>query len=245
MKTPEATCNLEWGPRGVAEAAHRGDAIVIVDVLSFSTTTAMAISHGAKIFPYPYQSRGEHYAARIGATMILGRAESIAVGRPTLSPESFNETNSQGRFVLCSKNGGTCARIGRKAPLLMAGAFVNCSAVAAKLNESIDAGLGVTAVACGERWNATRGMGEEIRFCLEDYLGCGAILARLKGKPSPGATVCLEAYRAVQERVAELVRDSESGRELRERGYAGDVEAALKFDAVTTAAVYRDSCFQA
>lgn len=44
---------LEWGQRGAREASGRGDIIIIVDVLSFSSTVVTALDYGAEIFPYP------------------------------------------------------------------------------------------------------------------------------------------------------------------------------------------------
>src|SRR5918996_1254452 len=44
----------EWGANGVHQLAPISDAIIIVDLLSFSTCVAIATSRGAHIFPYPY-----------------------------------------------------------------------------------------------------------------------------------------------------------------------------------------------
>ncbi|MFT9596793.1 hypothetical protein [Mesobacillus sp.] len=35
-------CKVEWGRRGAREAAERGDIVIIVDVLSFSSTIVAA-----------------------------------------------------------------------------------------------------------------------------------------------------------------------------------------------------------
>lgn len=39
-------CRMEWGRRGAREAAERGDIVIIVDVLSFSSTVISAVSRG-------------------------------------------------------------------------------------------------------------------------------------------------------------------------------------------------------
>ncbi|MBS4192756.1 hypothetical protein KHA94_21735 [Bacillus sp. FJAT-49705] len=44
-------CRVEWGIRGARNAAERGDIIIIVDVLSFSSTVISAVNYGAIIYP--------------------------------------------------------------------------------------------------------------------------------------------------------------------------------------------------
>ena len=45
----------EWGLNGVLQFASVSDAIVIVDVLSFSTSVEIANSRGAIVYPYRYR----------------------------------------------------------------------------------------------------------------------------------------------------------------------------------------------
>src|SRR5436309_15693141 len=44
-------CRLEWGPEGARRGAERGDILVIVDTLSFSTTVVTAVREGGLIYP--------------------------------------------------------------------------------------------------------------------------------------------------------------------------------------------------
>ena len=44
-------CGLDWGRRGVRQAAERGDLLVIVDTLSFSTAVVTAVHSGGLIYP--------------------------------------------------------------------------------------------------------------------------------------------------------------------------------------------------
>jgi 2-phosphosulfolactate phosphatase len=44
-------CRFDWGRRGTRQAAERGDILVIVDTLSFSTTTVTALHRGGIIYP--------------------------------------------------------------------------------------------------------------------------------------------------------------------------------------------------
>ena len=47
----EDAVRCEWGAAGLMELLPHSDAIVIVDVLSFTTCVAIAASAGATIFP--------------------------------------------------------------------------------------------------------------------------------------------------------------------------------------------------
>src|SRR2546426_1009702 len=55
----EYDVRLEWGHQGLACLAQSElDAIVIVDVLSFSTCVTIAVERGAVVLPYPWQKDG-------------------------------------------------------------------------------------------------------------------------------------------------------------------------------------------
>jgi len=71
---------LEWGLRGARNAMVRRDAVVLIDVLSFSTTAVTAVDLGAVIYPHPLKSGAEEYAAGIGAAVLLGRREALETG---------------------------------------------------------------------------------------------------------------------------------------------------------------------
>ncbi|MBS8266715.1 2-phosphosulfolactate phosphatase [Mesobacillus boroniphilus] len=217
-------CKIEWGRRGAREAAERGDIVVIVDVLSFSSTVVSALSAGAIIFPYPPELDGIKYAESIGAEYILGRAEAARGGRPTLSPVTFNEEHRNNQYVLSSLNGAYCSWIASKVPALLIGSLLNASAVAATAERiQQETGTGITVVPCGEMWDGTHENEDRLRPSVEDYLGAGAILAKLNGEKSPEAEVCTGAFNSSVNRLKDLIWDCGSGRELRERGYETDV----------------------
>ena len=48
----------EWGPRAAHEATRRGDVVVLVDVLSFTTVVSAAMDVGATLAPFEW-GRGE------------------------------------------------------------------------------------------------------------------------------------------------------------------------------------------
>jgi 2-phosphosulfolactate phosphatase len=185
-------CRLEWGWRGAREAANRGEIVVIVDVLRFSSAVATAAQHGVVV--YPCELHGEVQA-------MARRHDAVAGGRSldarfSLSPSTFVDAAPGTRVVLPSPNGATCTLLARAAPHAFAASLLNASAVAAEVSRLLDASsLDVTVVTCGERWGEVNEDGE-LRFALEDYLGAGAVLSALRHERSPEADVCAAAFEA-------------------------------------------------
>ncbi|WP_248925207.1 2-phosphosulfolactate phosphatase [Paenibacillus hamazuiensis] len=241
-------CRVEWGPRGAREAAERGDITVIVDVLSFSSTVVTALSCGADIFPFPPSSCGEdrEYAQKLGAELMVGRAEGSRTGRPSLSPVTFGPLHAGKKYVLCSLNGAVCTWTASKVPSLLVGCLLNASRVAAAA-EAIRAqtGAAITVIPCGERWSDALEGEDGLRPALEDYLGAGAVLAGLRGTQSPEAEVCAGAFRQARHDLPRLLRECGSGRELGERGFADDVAHSCRLDALPVVPVLREGRFVA
>jgi 2-phosphosulfolactate phosphatase len=214
-------CRHEWGRAGARLGAERGDIVVIVDTLRFSTAAAAAIDRGAWIYPCATEEEAIELRERIGG-------EIAAAGRFSLSPSSYKEAKAYQRIILPSPNGATCVGIGRDAPYLFVGAPVCASAVAAAVTRLMDdLGLAVTVVSCGERQGDD---GEGLRPAIEDYLGAGAILSRLPGERSPEAALCAAAFEAETGRLGDLLWECESGRELRAKGLGEDVRFAADLD---------------
>jgi len=76
MALDEAEIELrcEWGGRGVAHLAPISDAIVIVDVLSFSSCVDIADGQGSMVFPYRWKNESAaRFAAAVGAKLAEGQ----------------------------------------------------------------------------------------------------------------------------------------------------------------------------
>ncbi len=237
---------LEWGQRGARAAAERGDIVIIIDVLSFSSTVVTAIQYGADIYPYPppINEQAKAYAQTIDAEIVWGRAESLKYGGHSLSPVSFTAADRDKRFVMCSLNGAACTWIAADAGTLLIGCTLNASAVAKAANQlSATSGCDITVVPCGEKWSDAMENENTLRPGIEDYLGAGMILSHLTGTRSPEAEVCMGAYEHAKEKIQQLIWDSASGRELRERGYEQDVIHCSQLDHMNIVPVLRDNKF--
>jgi 2-phosphosulfolactate phosphatase len=115
---------LEWGLDGARLAAARGDIVVVVDVLRFSSAAVMALVNGAVIFPHAGGAAADALARQVGAGVLDGRGDGQ--GAPSLSPASFGAAHRGRRYVLCSPNGAACAQIaGDGAAAVFVGCLLN------------------------------------------------------------------------------------------------------------------------
>ncbi|HLV79616.1 MAG TPA: 2-phosphosulfolactate phosphatase [Chthonomonadaceae bacterium] len=232
-------CRLDWGRRGCRAAAARGEVLVVVDTLSFSTAVATAIDRGGRIYPCAPEEDAADLAARVSGVAAVGRRDVPDHGRFSLSPQTYLDMEPGTRVALASPNGGLCSRYGRGAPYLFIGALVNARAVARAVSRVLaSSGLCVTVLACGERWRAPSEDGA-LRMAVEDYLGAGAILSCLEFSQSPEARVCAGAFRQAAPDLEEILRECGSGRELQAKGFEEDVLHAARLNLYDSVPVLR------
>jgi 2-phosphosulfolactate phosphatase len=236
-------CRMEWGRRGVRAAAKRGDIVVIVDVLSFTSAVATAVQHGAMIYPCLSPDEVPVVAERAGAHAAVRRADVPSRGRYSLSPAGYIGVPAGTKVAVWGPNGAVCARHATSAEAVLAGALLNATAVgrhAARLHR--ERGKPVTVVACGERWTDDDEDGA-LRVAIEDYLGAGAILSAIDLPASPEADLCAAAFQSGRNDLPRLIRDCLSGREL--RAYPSDLEHAAKLDLYHAVPILREARFVA
>lgn len=221
---------LDWGEPAAVAAAERGEIVVLIDVLSFSTTAAIALEREAEVVV------GGPGAASVSSAP--GRRDGLSPARAlALQPGE--------RLVLASLNGARCAAaVADREALVILGSLRNRAAVVGYL-----AGLGVegrlrrvTLVACAEQRTASSGdFAGSMRPCLEDWLGAGAIAAGLEQRGltlSPDAQAAAVTYTAATAaQIGAWLRGCPSGRELTDRGFGLDVELAARVDATTSVPV--------
>ena len=236
---------FDWGIQGVDAIADDVDVIVVVDVLSFSTTVALATELGVEIVPAAPENARE-VSGELGGTLAGQRG---AAG-PTLSPASITADSVAGvaRLVLPSVNGSRLvAALADRDAAVVAGSLRNPGAIAKwAIAHQGDKGdrFTVAVIGAGEAR-----ADETIRFALEDLLGAGAIIDALAEVGidycSPEAAAAAAAFTGLHNAIGHLVGASGSGRELAEAGFRADVDLAIDIDASDTVPVLREFAFRA
>lgn len=240
---------LDWGRRGAQSAAARGDILVVIDTLRFSTAVATAVHHGALIYPCALDDALIYaLAARVGGEVASYKhlPGSQAPIKFTLSPRSFLRIEPSVRVVLPSPNGSTCCQYGAQAAALFVGALVNAQAVAVAVSQLLrdDDRLNATLLACGERWRVPDEEGV-LRFALEDYLGAGAMLSALPFTQTIEAQACRTTFEAMRDDLEAALWECESGQELRAKGLGEDVQFASQLNIYDTIPTLRGERLEA
>jgi 2-phosphosulfolactate phosphatase len=227
----ESTAHLEWGLRGLQACLPASDVVVVVDVLSFTTATTVAVSRGATIYPYDrHDASAAVFAAERGAQLAGRRVP----GALSLSPASLQQIEAGARLVLPSPNGSALSLATQGRPTL-AGCLRNARAVAAA---AARLGRHVAVIAAGERWPDG-----SLRPGLEDLLGAGAILAALPGALSFDAQAAVAAFERLDGRLGAALDACASGQELIQAGWAEDVRLAAELDVSNVAPVLRNGAY--
>ncbi|MCK4303108.1 MAG: 2-phosphosulfolactate phosphatase [Candidatus Eisenbacteria sp.] len=210
----EYDIRCEWGLQGVQRLAPISDAIIIVDVLSFTTCVDIATARGVTVWAFPWRDRTDtSFAQEKGAQLARPRASSGL----SLSPASMLGLQPGSGLVLPSPNGSTLSLATDKTPTF-AGCLRNVSSVA---RAALAIGPRVAVIPSGELWPDG-----SLRPCLEDWLGAGAILAHVDGNCSAEARAAVAAYQPVAGDLLSVLLACGSGKELVQEGFARDVELA-------------------
>ena len=218
---------------------ERAAVLVIVDVLSFSTAVDIAVGRGATIVPFPLGSGEAAAIAARHAGAVLASPKRAAGGQYSLSPASLKTIPAGTKLLLPSPNGSRLSLMGGSASMF-AGCLRNAKAVAAAALAVAEGG-DVVVTPAGERWRSD----ESLRPAIEDLIGAGAILAALGLPLSPEAQVARDAFASAKAALEQTIRQSISGRELIDAGFAQDVELAIELDVSSAAPRLRDGNYSA
>ena len=109
----EYKIRFEWAERGVSLLAPISDAIVIVDVLSFSTAVEIATNQSALIYPYRWNDPSAYEFAESVRADVADRDNQNGY---CLSPASLLKLPPGIRLILPSPNDrlGTVCQEGRR-----------------------------------------------------------------------------------------------------------------------------------
>ena len=232
---PGRQVHVEWGRTGLEQATERGDGIVIVDVLSFSTLVARVTERGATVralAPDDIAALGGRDAvSRRFEAHVAGEQRADPAARVTLSPSSATRVEADDRLVVPSLNGGTLTSNAATAPFAIVACLRNSVAVGRFVAAALRLGLvgRVTIVAAAERWKDDVAAPERMRFALEDWLGAGAIALECRARDamlSSEAELAARGYEASRHDLHAVVATSVTGRELIDIGFDADVALA-------------------
>jgi 2-phosphosulfolactate phosphatase len=203
---------VAWGPAGIGALAAGVSAVVLVDILRFTTALDVATACGAAVqpAPWPFDAAGVDDGVEV--------ADGSGPRALSLSPGSLAGVGPGQRIVLPSANGAHCSSLATATGRTVAGACLrNAASVGAWLLHR-DGPVGV--IACGERWPDG-----SLRPAVEDLIGAGAVVAVLARTRScsPEAAAARVAFEAAAGDLATVLADCASGRELRARGLGDDI----------------------
>jgi 2-phosphosulfolactate phosphatase len=209
----------EWGERGVHALAPGSDAVIIVDVFSFSTTLDIALARGAIVFPSNrLDGASAQDAARDRNALLVGKFPGAKF---RFSPKAMADVPSSARLLLPSANGAAISLLTGSIPTL-SGCLRNRRAVA---EYATKVGRKIAVIPCGERWEDN-----SLRPGVEDWIAAGSIIEFLPGTKSPEAATAVAAFQSVRGDLESTLRNTSSGRELRESRQDNDATIAAEID---------------
>ena len=214
----------EWGLTAVQQFAADSDAIVIVDVLSFTTCVSVTVECGAVVLPYA--GKGEDltaYAQQHQAQIASKKrnVRDVTKGGYSLSPSSLQTIPPGTRIVLPSPNGSTLSTATGAVPTFAA-SLRNARAVAHAVQQ---VGNRITVIPAGERWQTDW---VTLRPSLEDYIGAGAVIHHLTGHKSYEAQAAAAVFAMNHDNLYGCISNIGSGIELIKEGYEADVRLATQ-----------------
>jgi len=224
---------FEWGLQGL-QALSECRTFIIVDVLSFTTCVSIALGRKAIVFPYRWKGQTAQMFAEEHQA-VLAEMRDLK-GAHSLSPRSLLNIPPGTRLVLPSPNGATFSVESAELGDVLAGSLRNRSAVA-KFAEKLETPIAV--IASGEQWP-----NGYMRVALEDFIGAGAIIAKLSGRISPEAQAAADAFESASDHLQQFLRNCGSGYELIQRGFPEDVDVSAVLDSESVVPRLVDSSFE-
>ncbi|WP_428938940.1 2-phosphosulfolactate phosphatase [Fontivita pretiosa] len=213
----------ELQPQHIAERA-----VVVFDVLRATTTIVSALAAGAREVRVFDSLEAARNAARCfdGPKLLCGEQRCLPPDGFDLgnSPGQFTADRVGGRTIFLSTTNGTRAIVAaRGAARLFVAGLVNATATArALVRESPD----VTLLCAG-----TNG-----QPAVEDLIGAGAVASALEQfgiveHSSNTARQAIRLFRDSRDRLAEVLRNTLGGQNIRSVGLDADIDFAARIDA--------------
>jgi 2-phosphosulfolactate phosphatase len=224
-------------PNEIDEAAVKGKAVAIIDVLRACTTIAFALSNGCeRIIPVESVEAATNLTASLDkkVTLLGGEKEGKRIDGFNLgnSPLEYAPEVVKGKTIIMATTNGTRAIWkSQAAKEVLIASFVNMSSVVDHVSKLGD----LLTIVCA---------GKQGRFAMEDAVCAGMLIDRLASGDgidlSDGSNAARALYAMNQRSVAEMVRDSEHGRYLRSIGFENDLDVCSKVDSLKILPVVRE-----
>ncbi len=227
----------ERGEEGLQELLPSSRAVVIVDVLSFSTSVDIAAGNGALVYPFRTKDHTAAAFARSRNALMANTTRAFEGGGYSLSPSSLVDIPAGTALVLPSPNGSTLSLSTGDRPTF-AGCLRNATVLAGILQQY---GTGISIIPAGERWKKQ----QTLRPAIEDLLGAGAVIHALEGSRSPEAETAARVFAAFRDNLESVLGASGSGKELIGRGFEDDVRLAAALDASRCVPVLSEGVYRA
>ncbi len=213
--------------------------VVVIDVLRATSTMVEALANGAKnIFAVATTDEAVKIAQGIGRdqTLLAGERNCVRIEGFDLgnSPLEMTPQTVGGRQLIMTTTNGTAALAAvASARKVLIASLLNVDAVAREMAR-IEGGI---TLVCA---------GRERRFALEDAICAGALALRLyrvlgqRRSWSDAAVAAAQLARRYLPAIERTLRRVAAGRQLRELGFAGDVEFCARMDVHDIVPKYRD-----
>lgn len=220
---------MHFSPAYLDEIALKDKNIVMVDVLRSSTTIVTALANGAKeIIPVSDIESAVKISGSLFGDVTLragernGRMiEGFNLGN---SPREYQEQTVKGKSIIFLTTNGTVAiSKARYAKNLVVAGFTNLSAVVSFLADLQDDFI----VLCA---------GKENKFCLEDVICAGKLLARFEEERKQslvlddGAIAAMALEKAFGKNILRMLKGCSHGQYLSEIGFSDDLKVCAQAD---------------
>jgi 2-phosphosulfolactate phosphatase len=220
--------------------SHRGQIInqplrdawaVVIDILRFTTTVSTALCSGAlRVYPAGDEDEARSMAKKLsleGECLLCGEVDGLPLPGFDLgnSPLEYTPENVNGKTIVTMTTNGTgTIRMCRPAARILAGGFVNVSALVHHIIASDPSNLYL--VCSGQRDS----------FCLEDYAFAGYLARQLfqhsdsRVMASPETLAACRVMGDYEGDTLGVMRDCSHGKYLSSIGFAADQEACAQID---------------
>jgi len=229
--------DVEFRIRDAAKAAHRGDIIIVIDVLRCSSTIITALTNGALgIIPVKTVREAISLHKKNPDYILAGERGGIKLKNFDLgnSPLEFRREIVYGKHIILTTTSGTKAiAYSKGAKAILIGALINARSVAKKaIRIAKETGANLTILLSSMNGH----------FFLEDYICAGAIISEIPNKDmelSDHAIAAKITFSNIKERLLETILMGRYVQYLIDLGFKKDVIYCSQLNKFNMVPIYR------